>query len=146
MTHIGGVSLMGDLPQLGLIYDAAEDIRTMPPGLPFADPLVIASIERLEYELTEYLDEVDPSEHHPMIPFAFAPDELHKANISGGEHTISLPSRAPDPVISGIAGRPGITLVSYLRLSIAWGGLPGYSFAPHTAPELLSRLRTDPAF
>lgn len=146
MTHVGGVSLMGDLPRLGLVYDANEGFRTMPPGPPFADPLVIPGIERLEYELAEYLDEDDPNEHGLLIPFAFAPDELHKANISGGEHTISLPSRAPDPVISGITGRPGITLVSYLRLSIAWGGLPGYAFAPHTAPELLSRLRTDPAF
>lgn len=146
MTHVGGISLMGDLPQLGLVYDAAGGIRTMPPGPPFADPLVIAGIEGLEYELIEYRDDVDPNEHDPLILFAFAPDELHKANISGGDHTISLPSRAPDPVIAGIAGRPGITLVNYLRLSIAWGGLPGYSFAPRTAPERLSRLRADPRF
>lgn len=146
MTHVGGVSLMGDLPRLGLSYDAGKRPRTMPPGPPFADPLVISDVDYLEFEVREHLEEVALDASAPLLPFGFAPDELHKANISGGEHTISFSSHLPDPVITGIAGRLGITLVEYLRLSIAWGGLPGYSFAPHAAPKTLARLRADPAF
>ena len=146
MTYVGGVSLMGDLPRLGLVYDAATSLRTMPPGPPFADPLVISNIDYLEFEVSEYQEEVALDASTPLPSFGFAPDELHKAAVSGGEHTISFSARVPDPVITGIAGRPGITLVEYLRLSIAWGGLPGYSFAPHAAPKALARLRTDPAF
>jgi hypothetical protein len=146
MTHVGGVSLMGDLPRLGLSYDAGRRLRTMPPGPPFVDPLVISGVDDLEVEVSEHREEVALDASAPLLPFGFAPDELHKAKISGGEHTISFSSHLPDPVITGIAGRPGITLVEYLRLSIAWGGLPGYSFAPHAAPTALARVRADPAF
>lgn len=146
MTHVGGVRLMGDLPRLRLSYTAGKRPRTMPPGPPYADPLVIPDIDYLEYETREHLDEAALDASAPLLPFGFAPDELHKANISGGEHTISFSTHLPDPVLTGVAGRPGITLVEYLRLSIAWGGLPGYSFAPRAAPTALARLRADPAF
>lgn len=50
-------------------------------------------------------------------PFQFAPDELHKANISGATHDLWLPDARADPVLLDVAGRPGITLVDYLRIS-----------------------------
>ena len=37
-------------------------------------------------------------------------------------------------------------LVEYLRLSIAWGGMPGWSFQPDRAPAALAALRTRPDF
>lgn len=146
MTHVGGVNLMGDLPRLGLSYYGGRRPRTMPPGPPFVDPLVISDVDYLEVEVNEHREEVAMDASATLLPFGFAPDELHKADVSGGEHTISFTSHLPDPVITGVAGRPGITLVEYLRLSVAWGGLPGYSFAPHAAPKALARLRADPAF
>ena len=60
--------------------------------------------------------------------FAFAPDELHKANISGSTHDIELPDDTPDPVIRGVEYRPGITLVEYLRASMSHGGFAGAQF------------------
>jgi hypothetical protein len=39
-----------------------------------------------------------------------------------------------------------VTLVTYLRISISWGGFPGWSFEPERAPAALARLRVEPDF
>ena len=50
-------------------------------------------------------------------------------------------------VLHGVDGRPGVTLVEYLRISIAWGGCPGWSFAPAArVPAALEALRRAPDF
>ena len=73
-------------------------------------------------------------------------DELHKARVSGSTHDIILPDLTADPVIHGVDGREDITLVEYLRVSITWGGFPGWSFAPGPVPEVLTRLARRPDF
>jgi hypothetical protein len=69
-----------------------------------------------------------------------APDELHKANISGSTHDIELPTTDLDPVLVGVGHRPGITLVDYLRVSLLrWGGFPGFEFEDDV-PALVGEL------
>jgi hypothetical protein len=69
------------------------------------------------------------------IVLEFAPDELHKANISGSTHDIELPTDDLDPVLVGVQHRPGITLVDYLRVSLLeWGGFPGFEFEDDVPP------------
>lgn len=143
MSQIGAVSLLGDLPAISAYYNTAVRVDSMPPGPSYPDPLCLPGIETLEWEF-EALEDEDPASDGWDFPFA--PDELHKANISGGTHDLRLPDASADPVLAGVAGRPGITFVEYLRRSVAWGGFPGYSFDPATCPRPLDGLRSHPRF
>jgi hypothetical protein len=140
LRHIGYVSFSGDCPALELSYESGDQYGVA--GL-LPDPLVLPDIAFLRDEWTLYLEQVeeDPELAEEGFWFEFAPDELHKANISGSTHDILLPSIAADPVIRGVGGRDGITLVEYLRMSISWGGMPGWSFGPDRAPAALTGLR-----
>ncbi|MFI0966466.1 hypothetical protein ACH4S8_34500 [Streptomyces sp. NPDC021080] len=145
LRHVGGVSFTGDCPQLGLSY-RNSDQYTDAPILP--DPLVLPLVEELRWSWDEYQENVedDPDAAEDGFVFDFAPDELHKANYSGATHDIALPSRLADPVLEGVGGREGVTLVEYLRLSITWGGMPGWSFTPEHTPPALEHLRARPDF
>lgn len=142
VQHIGDVSLLGDSPALGVFYHQSHPSMriSMPPGPGFPDPLCLPGVELLEWEW-----ENEPQELAAGL-FPFAPDELHKANISGGTHDLSLSAGFADPVLFGVAGRPGITLIEYLRVSVAWGGFPGYAFNPAGYPRALEGLMSDPQF
>lgn len=145
MCEIGGVCLLGDCPPLALHYHGGPPSRaaSMPPGAAYPDPLCLPAVDSMELELDERLQN---SEELLAEPFTFAPDELHKANISGATHDVWLPDAHADPVLVGVAGRSGITLVEYLRISVRWGGLPGYSFASAGRPKDLERLMSHPQF
>jgi hypothetical protein len=80
--------------------------------------------------------------------FEFTIDEAAKAGMSGGTHSMRLPSRLADPMIRGIDDGVLLnpTLVEYLRHAIAWGGRPGWAACPEGAPAALERLRTRPDF
>ena len=146
LREVGAVSFTGDCPALGLYYNTKRPSpRGMPPGPDYPDPMVLPGVEYLEYEWEQHTED-HGDEDEAELAFPFAPDELHKANISGGTHVLYLPDRSADPVLSYVAGRDGITLVQYLRVSIAWGGFPGWSFAPDQAPVALAGLRAEPDF
>jgi hypothetical protein len=142
LAEVGAVALTGDCPAVGLRYHQPPGPAPgMPPGPAFPDPLVLLGAGAL---LAEWRDEQESGEPTGLV--LFAPDELHKAGFSGGSHDLALPDGHADPVLHNVAGRPGITLVEYLRVSIGWGGLPGYSFAPAAAPPALEPLRRSPDF
>ncbi|MER5782072.1 hypothetical protein ABT104_10170 [Streptomyces mobaraensis] len=145
---VGDVSFLGDCPALGLHYHEGPLPRTGPPGAGYPDPLDVAGVEHLRYEWVAYTEEDEEADEAEDAEFLFslAPDEYHKANISGGTHDVVLPDPRADPEVYGVIGRKGITLVEYLRTSIAWGGLPGWEFAPGPAPEALGRLAVRPDF
>jgi hypothetical protein len=144
LSEVGSIWLAGNVPALGLTF-AGTVPPSMPPGSDFPDPLCIAGVEYLEWSLEEWQSE-PTDERAAVLDFEFAPDELHKAGISGATHDIRLPSLAADPILTGVYGRPGITLVDYLRISVAWGGLPGYSFRDQGRPAALHELREIPDF
>ncbi|MEV4515743.1 hypothetical protein AB0K00_43165 [Dactylosporangium sp. NPDC049525] len=139
LRHVGLVMFTGDCPVLGITYEDFE-----PEDTPLPDPLVIPGAEWLRQDWDDHRDAYgDPGPFH----FEFSPDDLTKANISGLSYSIDLPSTVADPLLTGVTWRTGpITLVEYLRTSIAWGGLPGWSTAPDDAPAELDRLRVVPDF
>ncbi len=102
----GGPDLVaGDCPVLGLEYHGEADPHVVPAGC-YPDPLCLpdAGFLRLDWdEWRGYRDRQAP------FRFAFAPDELHKANVSGSTHDIELPQTVADPVLHAVAGRPGVT-------------------------------------
>lgn len=77
----------------------------------------------------------------PRRPFELdvAPDEPHKADISGSTRNLILPSHDVDPILSSVQGREGVTLADYLRRSFKWGGVLGSEFVA-TPPELIAGL------
>ena len=92
-----------------------------------SDPLVVSGVE-------EAIGSVDAWDDEECL-IAFAPDALHKANISGGDpYMISVPAPLADARVEGEPNDVGF--VQYLRLSLAWGGFAGWATAEFQPPEL----------
>jgi hypothetical protein len=143
MREVGTAWFAGDCRILGLAYHGEPDPRVLPEDI-LPDPLCVLGAEFLRYDWDETRDDLDPED---SFAFGFAPDECHKANYSGAEQLIELPQAVADPVLHGVDGRPGVTPVEYLRISIAWGGCPGWAFAPAArVPATLEALRRAPDF
>jgi hypothetical protein len=143
LREVGAASFAGDCPVLGLAYDGEADPQVLPEDI-LPDPLCLPNAEELRDQWDDWWD--DPEREEPF-EFMFAPDEQHKANFSGGAHLIELPQAVADPVLHDVPAWPGVTLVEYLRVSIAWGGCPGWAFAPAArVPAALEALRRAPDF
>ena len=120
---VGQVDLNGDHPSL-----APKDGQFTP------DPLMVCGIE----DAIAIVESNDGDEDDPLL-FEFAPDALHKANISGGSpYAIALPQAVADALVEGEPH--GVTFVEYLRIAIHWGGFPGWENESSRPPEL-ARLR-----
>ncbi|AUY49072.1 hypothetical protein C2142_09090 [Streptomyces sp. CB01881] len=145
LRHVGRVVFAGDCPAVDLTWTEGDQYDVA--GL-YPDPLVLPDVEHLRHCWDGHREPLRdrPESEGAGFLFEFAPDELHKANISGSTHDILLAEATADPVVRGVDGRPGITLVEYLRLSIAWGGMPGWSLQPDRAPSALAALRVRPDF
>ncbi|RLK55436.1 hypothetical protein CLV68_4921 [Actinokineospora cianjurensis] len=139
LRRVGRVWFAGDCEALLLSYHLEPVPRGQPPGPEYPDPLCLPSAYTLAADWDEYGGE-------PGFVFPMAPDERKKANVPGGTQDLVLPSLVADPVLRGVAGREGVTLVGYLRESVRWGGFPGYSFAPELAPAALITLGIEPDF
>jgi hypothetical protein len=86
------------------------------------------------------LESGDWDDNEPAL-IAFAPDALHKANISGGApYSIEVPNPAAD---APVEDEPhDTTFVAYLRLVIlGWGGFPGWQDSKLPPPPEIERLR-----
>ena len=147
MREIGTVSFIGDCAALALHYHDTDGDDS--PVLP--DPLDLQGVGTLRYEWQQYQngyrsDDGDPDWPEQAFTYGVAPDDLHKANTSGGRQLVLLPDTVADPFVYGLAYSGVDTLVEYLRLSIAWGGFPGWSKAPELAPAALAGLRVTPTF
>jgi hypothetical protein len=147
VTEIGSFSLIGDWPEIGVHYETRADPESGPGPKSLPDPLDLPDVDLL-YPMWENGWEDQAEDRADGYPFhvTFAPDEIHKANYSGGTHDIEIPDRRADPVLLGVYGRPGVTLVEYLRASVAWGGFPGWEFAEVPVPDTLRALFRDPDF
>lgn len=120
---VGEVDLNGDHPVL-----APKD------GQFTSDPLMVCGVE----DAIAMVESDDRDEDDPLL-FEFAPDALHKANISGGSpYSIALPQAAADALVEDEPH--GVTFVEYLRIAIRWGGFPGWENESSHPPEL-ARLR-----
>jgi hypothetical protein len=138
LREVGEVWLCGTLPSASPPTYAFDDLQEYPV---LADPLVLPAAAWVLEEL-ELWDKDDWITSKRPFELEFAPDELHKANISGSTHNLILPSHDVDPILSGVQGREGVTLVEYLRSSLKWGGFPGFEFVG-TPPGLIAHLAKD---
>jgi hypothetical protein len=92
-----------------------------PPGSSIApDPLLV-------YGLDEGIVEFDEDDEDGERPGAvtIAPDDLHKANTSGGDaYEMAIPDLRADGEL--LNERHNLLFVDYLRLCFEYGGFPGY--------------------
>jgi hypothetical protein len=101
---------------------------------PAADPLVVYPLAGAVNMLED--EEAEDGE----VLICLSPDDLHKADISGGgPYCMRLPDSGADGKF--LEERHGITFVEYLRLSFAWGGFPGWEGAQNIPTKELDYLR-----
>jgi hypothetical protein len=166
---VGAVDLMGVYPRLstfeGLFAEGYVDmllggeririrsdfpfyVQGAPPSMePFdpdagiaADPLVVwPCIDALVDELELPPDQAG-SGSRVQYSLGFAPDALHKANVSGGDGPhIAFGDASMDAPLQGDDWE-GVPFVSYLRTAFAWGGFPGLREAVDPPRDLLASL------
>jgi len=106
--------------------------------LVFADPLVIAPIEKL---VSDFDDWEAGYWGDQAFTLGLSPDDLHKANISGASYDVCL--------VGGPCGDAAfgdwheVTFVEYLRSVFQWGGFPGWERYPDPPVEELNSLAKD---
>ena len=104
------------------------------------DPLYVEGPGCLLYAVDEWQDRIAVGDTPKEGPFtlALAPDNYHKANISGGSpYGLTLPQMCADPLFGGDDFQMRFT--NYLRLSFRWAGFPGLAAAP-SSPALSRRV------
>lgn len=100
------------------------------------DPLVIYSVQDAVADAEQF--EADDDDRHVVV----APDDLHKANVSGGEpYQIAVPDERADGEL--LNQRHGLFFVEYLRLVFRFGGFPGYEGYDRDIPTEIAMLAQD---
>ncbi len=88
------------------------------------DPLCVDPPVAVEHVLDHWQELAEDPDWDEPLRIDLAPDDLHKANISGGDpYAILVPFRGGDPRFDGEAH--DLPFVDYLRLSFKWAGFPG---------------------
>jgi hypothetical protein len=130
---------------LRAFYDVVGSVDFMgahqaldPKGAAFApDPLVVYGAA----DALQQLDAFEPDEDGGM-QLILAPDDLHKANVSGGDpYSIAVPAPVADALVESEPN--SVNFVEYLRLVFAWGGFPGWKNGDAILPSELEMLRKD---
>jgi uncharacterized protein DUF6745 len=121
---VGEVNLIGTHPTLAPVG------RAITP-----DPLVVYALDE---GALEYDEEEDEEEGRPSA-ITIAPDDLHKANTSGGDaYEMAIPDLRADGEL--LNERHHLFFVDYLRLCFQFGGFPGYDGAAEV-PQEISALK-----
>jgi hypothetical protein len=124
--QVGSVSLLG-----------SHDVFNPRSSEGTADPLVVAPLREL-LEMADAFDDDCGGGMHLWI----APDDLHKANVSGGDpYTITVPNAAADAELE--CEWHHTTFVGYLRKVFDWGGFPGWERAAAPPREAIAQLTRD---
>jgi hypothetical protein len=98
------------------------------------DPIVVYGVE-------DALAELEGSDEGELSGIAIAPDDLHKANTSGGDpYEIAVPNESADGEVQNERHR--LLFVDYLRLCFRFGGFPGYEGQDRGVPPELDMLRS----
>lgn len=122
--HVGSVNFCGAHPR----WD----------GCDYPDPLVV-------YPPSVALAQLEEVRHEPegafLIPIA--PDDFHKADVSGGMYyNVSVPALGDDPPLND--ERHEVSFMTYLEIALSSAGFPGLErCGAHTWP--VERLRTQPS-
>ena len=119
--HVGSVNFCGAHPAWG--------------GCEYPDPLVVYPPSVALADLADFGDEPEDSF---LIPIA--PDDFHKADVSGGMYyNVSVPAARDDPPLNH--ERHEVSFLTYLEIALASAGFPGLERCnSHTWP--VNGLRT----
>lgn len=145
--QVGGVSLMGSDAVLNPVEFSNRGVLTQfqmlttrGPATQMStgqscepDPLVMAPLEELVYEAEDMAD----GQEQARLELAIAPDDLHKANISGDAYYITLPDPSAD---FRFDDWHKTTFVNYLRLTFQWGGFPGWERSRNPPRKQIAEL------
>ena len=119
---VGAVDLQGSHPSL-----SAKNSTICP------DPLVVFPLEDV------LAGEEEMAEDDGNTRLQLAPDDLHKADTSGGEpYEIAVPDARADGEF--LNERHGLLFVDYLRLAFHFGGFPGYEGYDRDLPPEIAQL------
>jgi hypothetical protein len=125
--RVGAVDFSGSHPE----WETCPDVDFE--GYP--DPLVVYPPSVALEELDEFLADKD-ERLRCGFPFVvpIAPDDMHKADVSGGMwYNVSIPAVADDPPLND--EWHATTFVNYLEIALKWAGFPGLERHPkHTWP------------
>ncbi len=140
---VGSVIFMGTHPKLSYVDEPGR--RSSAPFLGYTDPLTIYPFENdpLSFYADLIYDYTEEETTDPPYCIQLAPDEIQKANQSGGGPTqIMFPNPAMDaPLIS--EDWSGTLFVNYLRTCFQWGGFPGWRNYPDYPKEEIAFLSKD---
>jgi len=118
---VGEVNLIGTHP----LIDPMD-------GAVATDPLVVYGLDE---GIVEYDEEGDDEDDQRPTGVTIAPDDLHKANTSGGDaYEISIPDLRADGEL--LNERHRLMFVDYLRLCFEFGGFPGYEGRSRVPTEI----------
>ena len=137
---VGGVNLMGSHPE----WPSSGYHERSGQGVWTTDPLVVSvNPEWLTNEREEWSQRKETWAYDPG-PFCFgiAPDDIHKANLSGGMPYEMLADRLRADAIV-VNERHGLPFVAYLRLCFEWGGFPGFELIENRPQEFIDQMRAD---
>ena len=114
---VGEVDLVGSHPTLAPATGAVAP-----------DPLVVFGLNE------GAVDDADDEEGGPSA-ITIAPDDLHKANTSGGApYEMAIPDLRADGEL--LNERHHLFFIDYLRLAFRFGGFPGYDGAAEVPAEI----------
>jgi len=100
------------------------------------DPLVVFPLDEALEERKHRMEDEDEGE----AVITIAPDDLHKADTSGGEpYEIAVPDLRADGEL--LNERHRLLFVEYLRLCFRFGGFPGYDGMERGVPSEIETLR-----
>jgi hypothetical protein len=103
LREVGEVDFLGDCPALALYHNEPE--QPFPPRSRYVylpDPMSLNAVGYLRYQWDGH--RADGHEDAAAFSYPFAPDELHKANTSGGTHDLRLPDPSVDPASTASTG------------------------------------------
>lgn len=140
MLEVGSVNLMGShpsWPKTGYAFDDETNDVT------YADPLVVeASQSYVQYLHEEWLAAVEELGAAEIGPFTihFAPDYIHKSNVSGGAaYAVQAVVPAVDALV--LNERGCVSFMRHIREAVWWAGFPGFAYQGEPAVGFVSRLR-----
>jgi hypothetical protein len=118
---VGEVNFIGRHPTLDPVDNSVA-----------TDPLVVYGLDE---GIVEYDEGDEEDEEGRPSAVAIAPDDLHKANTSGGDpYEMAIPDLRADGEL--LNERHALFFVDYLRLCCRFGGFPGYDGAAKVPVEI----------
>lgn len=154
LEEVGSVNFMGSDPNWdfpGYAFDNSDNGQK----ILSTDPLVVET--NIKYILHQHDNWIDQYYEHDnwmnqgnedscdeIEPFriSIAPDDLHKANISGGA-PYEIMGNTPCVESLVYNERHTLTFVAYLRYALLWGGFPGLDISENQEIEFIKLMKKD---